>query len=227
MRQKINGKDLTLPVIWCLITLMKYSIALFAAFLYVMAGALEVSSSDTRKPVPLRQGVFLVATPELRDPHFIHTVVLLVSYGKEGARGVIINRPAGIDLKEVFPYIEGVEEGIFPIYLGGPVERDTMAMLFTSDKSLEGALKVFDNLYFTYSRDLIIPMLQEQNPDEKIRVFAGFAGWFHGQLEREIKQGAWITVEADLATVFTEDPFRIWPSIFKIPEDLMVQTGVY
>ncbi len=202
---------------------MKYSIAVLMAILCMIVNSLAAGSNDDRVAVPLKQGVFLVATPELEDPNFIHTVILLVSYGKEGALGLVINRPSGIDLKKIFPYIEGIEEGAFPIYLGGPVERANMSMLFTSDALPKGAQKVFDNLYFTYDKAVIVPVLQHRNLDIRVRVYAGVAGWAHGQLEQEIMHGMWTTLKANQETVFTENPFKIWPSIFRIPtEDNLV-----
>ncbi len=193
----------------------------------MMVNPPTAGSDDARAAVPLRQGVFLVATPKLEDPNFIHSVILLVSYGREGALGLIINRPSGMDMKKIFPYLEGIEEGVFPIYLGGPVERTNMSLLFISDAPPKGVLRVSDHLYFTYDKEAMIPVLQHRNSNNKVRVYAGFAGWAHGQLEHEIMQGIWTTMEADQETVFTENPFKIWPSIFPIrTDDNLVQLDV-
>ncbi len=190
---------------------------------FIIVNPLLAGSYDKRTTVPLKQGVLLVATPELSDPNFIHTVILLVSYGKEGALGLIVNRPAGIHLKQALPEIEGIGKEIFPVYPGGPVNRDILFILFTSDEPPGGAQKIFDHLYFADRRDVIIPMLESQNIKNKVRVYAGYAGWASGQLEHEIMRGSWITMEGNLETVFTDDPYSIWPSIFKIPEDILVR----
>ena len=198
---------------------MKYLITVFLTVLLIITSPLASGSAEHSKVVPLKEGVLLAASPKLEDPNFIHTVILLVSYGKEGALGLIINRPSGIDLKQLFPYIEGFEKGVFHVYLGGPVERNTMSVLFTTDTAPKGALKVLEGLYFTYDKDVLVPVLQNQEPKNKTRVYAGFASWAHGQLEQEIIHGAWVTMEANQDTVFTENPLRIWPSIFPIPAD--------
>ena len=201
---------------------MKHTIIFFITALYLIAYPADTISFDKRPTVPLKQGVFLVATPHLTDPNFLHTVVLIVSYGKEGALGLIINRPAYIRLRQLLPDIEGIEKITTPLYIGGPVGRDNINILFTSDKPLDGAQIVFGNLYVTGRKDVIIPVLQNHEPDSKVRAYAGFAGWAPGQLEHEISRGSWITIEADLKTIFTDDPFRIWPSIFTIPEEIMI-----
>lgn len=206
---------------------MKYLMTLFLILIYITVSPLSFISADNRMGVPLRQGVLLIATPKLEDPNFIHTVILLVSYGREGSLGLIINRPSGIDLKKIFPYLEGIEERVFPIYLGGPVERMNMSILFVSDTPPKGVLRVSDNLYFTHDKDIMIPVLQHRNSNDKVRVYAGFAGWGHGQLEHEIMQGIWTTMESDQETVFTKNPFKIWPSIFKVPtEDNLVRLNI-
>ena len=56
----------------------------------------------------------------------------------------------------------------------------------------------------------------------KVRVYSGHAGWTPGQLQHEIMRGDWITIKADLNKIFSEEPARIWPSIFKIREDMMI-----
>ncbi|MEK6584111.1 MAG: YqgE/AlgH family protein, partial [Nitrospirota bacterium] len=79
--------------------LSKYFLSLFAIVLCLAAAPAETISFNTHETVPLSQGVFLVAKPHLSDTNFIHSVILLVSYGKEGAMGVVINKPAFIQLR--------------------------------------------------------------------------------------------------------------------------------
>lgn len=206
---------------------MKNSITILLTALYILTNTLVAGSAEQRKAVSLKQGVLLIATPKLEDPNFIHTVILVVSYGREGAFGLIINRPSGIDLKKIFPYLDGVADGAYPVYLGGPVEQDNMSILFTTDTPPKGARKVSGNLYFAYDKNILVPELQHRNPNNKMRVYAGSAGWAHGQLEYEIMRGAWLTIEANQDIIFTENPFKVWPSIFPIrSDDNLVQLDV-
>lgn len=189
----------------------------------LVVSPLSAVAYDNKMAVPLRPGIFLVATPALEDSNFIHTVILLISYGKDGTVGLVINRPAGLSLQQVLPDLKGIEKRSLPLYLGGPVSRNSLYVLFTSDHPPPGAQKVFDRIYFSDRKDVITPLLQEQDLSNKVRVYAGLAGWFHGQLEQEVRRGAWVTMEADQKMVFTDNPLSIWPSIFKIREDLLVQ----
>lgn len=206
---------------------MKNSITILLTALYILTNTLVSGAVEQRKAVPLKQGVLLIATPKLEDPHFIHTVILVVSYGGEGAFGLIINRPSGIDLKKIFPYLDGIADSAFPVYLGGPVQQDSMSILFTTDTPPEGAKKISENLYFAYDKNILVPALQHSNQNNKIRIYAGSAGWAHGQLEHEIMSGAWLTIEANQDIIFTENPFKIWPSVFPIrTDDNLVQLDV-
>ena len=96
----------------------------------VVLSPMTAGAYDNKMAVPLRPGVFLVATPALEDSNFIHTVILLVSYGKDGTVGLVINRPAGLSLQQVLPDLKGIEKRSLPLYLGGPVSRNSLCPLY-------------------------------------------------------------------------------------------------
>lgn len=197
-------------------------LCLFVVALYFAAVPAKTVSSDNHETVPLEQGVLLVAKPHLSDPNFIHSIILLVSYGKEGAMGVVLNKPAYIQLRHLVPELKGMKGAAIPLFKGGPVSTSDINMLFTSEIPREGALQVFNNISFTGRKEVILSLLQDKPLNTKVRVYAGHAGWASGQLEHEIRRGDWITIKADLNKIFSEEPARIWPSIFKIREDMMI-----
>ncbi len=201
---------------------MRNILCLVVVLLYLVAVPEETLSSDNHETVPLQQGVFLVAKPHLSDPNFIHSVILLVSYGKEGATGVVINKPAYIQLRHFVPELKGFIGTAIPVYKGGPVSISDINILFTSDTPEEGAMPVFDNVFFTGRKERILSLLHEKQLNANVRVYAGFAGWAPGQLEHEIMRGDWITIKADVKKIFSEEPARIWPSIFTIREEMMI-----
>ena len=201
---------------------MKRPFHIFFVVLFIFISPLIVGFQYNRSDVTLKQGIFLVAKPELMDPNFIHTVILLVSYGKDGALGLIINRPAGIDLEKALPDVKEIKNMQHPLFLGGPVNQDSLCILFTSDKTLKETQKVFDYVYFTCVKDSIIPILKKHDKENNVRVYAGISAWAPGQLEQEIKRGAWITREANQDSIFSEEPLSIWPSIYKIPEEWLI-----
>jgi len=190
---------------------------------FFIADPMAAGIRERARSVPLKEGVFLVAVPRLMDPNFIHTVVLLISYGEGGASGLIINRPLSIHLGQVFPDIEWIKKTELPLYSGGPVNRDNLFILFASPDPPPGARRISGDLYFSERKDVILPVLEKGDPAQRIRVYSGYAGWAPGQLDREMTRGTWITVEADPEMIFTDNPYRVWPEIFSLPEELLVR----
>ena len=187
----------------------------FLAGLLMTAGDPSTAADEDRFDAPLKQGIFLFAAPRLSDPHFLHSVVLLITYDKGGALGLIINRPTNIPLDEALPKMEGMEELSQPLYFGGPVHRNFLLALFRSDQQPKGAQKVFSDVYFTGGKEALRDVLLNQGPDRAVRVYAGYAGWGPGQLDREVGRGDWIMMDADQETVFSKDPSEIWPALFE------------
>ena len=183
--------------------------------------ALSLTGFNSKKDVPLKQGVFLVAKPELIDPNFLHTVILLVSYGKDGAMGLIINRPTKITIQQAIPDIKEPKNASSNIYFGGPVNRNNLFALFTSDKKPDDAKNAIGKVYFSGSKDVILSLLKSEDKKNKVRIYAGYAGWLPNQLEFEISRGSWKIIEASEEMIFSDYPENIWPSIFKRPEEIM------
>ncbi len=177
--------------------------------------------SNSKKEAPLKQGVFLVAKPELIDPNFIHAVILITAYGKNGASGLIINRPTEITIQQTIPDIKEPKNAASNIYFGGPVNRNNLFILFTSDKKPDNAQNVIGKIYFSGSKEAMLSLLKNGDKKEKKRIYAGYAGWMPRQLEFEIRRGSWKIVEASEEMVFSDYPENIWPSIFKKPEEIM------
>ncbi len=156
------------------------------------------------------QGKFLVASRGMGDPRFAEAVVLLVRYGRHGAMGLIINRPTKVRLSEVLPGIEGLRNRTDPLYFGGPVSLKQMQLLIRSPSPLNGAERVFNGVYVSASRKVLERVLADGGT---FRVYAGYAGWAPGQLEREISSGSWHVVDADAETVFERPAAEVWPEL--------------
>ena len=171
----------------------------------------------------LRTGILLFAIPELRDPNFGQTVVLLTHYSRQGANGLIINRPTEISLREALPEFEAGRKFTLPLFFGGPVSRHRIHALIRPDQPPEDTLKVFGNTYFTADPEIIKGVTEERDPDRKVRIYTGYAGWAPGQLENEVMRGDWVIAPADTGTVFSEDPDSIWPRIFDLQEQIEIR----
>ncbi len=159
---------------------------------------------------------FLVAAPQLRDPHFENTVILMLDHDDaEGALGLIINRPASVKLEAVLEQMQISTPDPLdlcthpPLLYGGPVSPERGWVLHTPDWSGPGTRLVDEGLSVTASRDILEAIASQTGP-ERYRFCLGYAGWGPHQLVGEIKNGAWITVPFCVELVFDTPLDSIW-----------------
>lgn len=165
--------------------------------------------------VPLSKGVFLVASPALRDPNFRQTVVLLCEHNDEGALGFVVNRPTAMNLSEVLPQVPIMEAQKHPLFSGGPVQTNQVMVLYRLNELPEGSHTVIDGVCLGGDFTILDRILTDKAAGEGFRAFAGYSGWGPGQLENEMKSGSWITLPADSATVFDREPATLWGEMLK------------
>ena len=163
------------------------------------------------------KGMLLVATPELRDPNFAKTVVLLLSYDADGAMGIIVNRRTDLALPEVVPDIEVPRNPRQLVHTGGPVSPEVLLMLFRSRDTSEHAVRIFGDVWVSDSKELLERFAKNPKKNE-FRVYTGYAGWAPRQLDAEIDRGDWIVLSADGDIVFHHNPSEVWRSLAP-PED--------
>lgn len=153
-------------------------------------------------------GQLLVASRNLRDPNFRHTVVLMLEHTDDGALGVVLNRPSTRTVREVWEAVEFDPcDNQQVINLGGPVPGPLIA-LHTSEGHAEKTL--LPGLFLSMQKDTVDPLVrQEEHP---FRLYTGNSGWGGGQLEGELRAGGWLTTEAKQCDVFTEAD-ELWPEV--------------
>jgi len=178
-------------------------------WLALVGGLLAVMPLPAQQ-AELAKGNFLIASRTLRDPNFIHTVILLLEYGSEGAMGIIINRPTRMELSTMLPEIESLAQRPDTVWLGGPVSRWQMLVLTRAEQEVEGSRNVLEDIYFSASRVVLESLVDEE---AEFRVYAGFAGWSPGQLEQEMTRGGWLILPGDAAMVFDEAPDELWQEL--------------
>jgi putative transcriptional regulator len=100
-----------------------------------------------------------------------------------------------------------------PLYLGGPVQPQALSFLH-NDTYLPDA-NVIANLSLGHSLDSLVEISESFSPAQKLKVFAGYAGWSPGQLEDEMKRDTWMTHPASVELVFHSRPDQLWPMILK------------
>jgi putative transcriptional regulator len=165
-------------------------------------------------------GRLLVATPQLADPNFRRSVVLIVEHEPEGGTlGVVLNRPTQVPVDQVLPPWSELVTGPSVVFQGGPVALDSalaLAQVPGTDEPLGWrALNGSPAVARVGLVDLDVPPEILAPEVARLRVFAGYAGWGAGQLQSEIDEGAWYVLPAESGDVFAEDPDELWPAVLR------------
>ncbi|HEX7186801.1 MAG TPA: YqgE/AlgH family protein [Actinomycetes bacterium] len=175
---------------------------------------------------PLEVGVeltgrLLVATPELGEGTFERSVVLVLDHDEDGALGVVINRPTPVDVAEVLPAWQPLASEPGVLFQGGPVALDSalgLAVIPGRDEDEEplGWRRVVGRLGLV---DLDTPPEVLAAGVTRLRIFAGYAGWAGGQLEDELREGAWYVVPASpgggFEDAFSTTPDTLWRTVLR------------
>lgn len=151
-------------------------------------------------------GHFLIAMPALGDPHFARGVTFVCQHGEEGTMGLVVNRASDYSLGEVMEQMqmncEREEIAATQVLLGGPVQAERGFVLHAPDeRKWDSTFQISDALAVTTSRDILAAMAQGNGPPRAL-IALGYAGWGAGQLEQELRDNAWLTVEADDRILF-------------------------
>jgi putative transcriptional regulator len=156
---------------------------------------------------------FIIAMPSLADPIFSHTVTYLCQHNKEGALGIVINRPTGMKLGEIFKQMDirvtslAATEAI--VFAGGPVQQDRGFVLHTPCGIWNASMAISDNISLTTSRDVLEAIAVDQGPEQYL-VALGYAGWGEGQLEKEFKDNAWLNTPYGKQVLFDTPINQRW-----------------
>jgi putative transcriptional regulator len=155
-------------------------------------------------------GQLLLASPSLRDPNFMRTVVLVGVHNDEGAMGVVLNRPSSVTVRQAVPQLEPAVDELEPVYVGGPVQPTSVVCLAEFVNPSAAELLVLGRIGFP-APDTGVEELAEATA--RRRVFAGYAGWSDGQLDAEVDEGDWISQIALPEDVFSDAPEELWSSV--------------
>jgi len=156
--------------------------------------------------------ILITARAELPDDNFADSTVLVLNNLGPAPIGIIINRPTRFPVSELFPHIGQLARVRDKVYFGGPVEVETVWFLLRASKAPEHAIKAFDDVYVSASRDLLMRLLRRDKPMESLRIFIGHSGWGPGQLEAEIGRGDWALARANSDAIFKGKSDHPWPS---------------
>ena len=176
--------------------------------------------------------LLLLSMPQMADPNFAKTVVLLCEYTEQGAFGLVVNRqmsePA-CTLVRTEPPIEVDPE--LRLWIGGPVDpQRTWVLMSESQGPDDEQREICPGVLLSVSHELTLQLLQEP-PSSRARVIVGYAGWGPGQLETEIAASGWLTMDVDPALIFSVPPEQMWETAIRRlgtdPANLQMSSGVH
>jgi putative transcriptional regulator len=152
---------------------------------------------------------FLIAMPNMVDPHFSKTLTYICEHNDQGALGLVINRPIEMTLARLLEQVSiqtgNEQHATMPVHYGGPVQIDRGFVLHEPAGPWQSTLKINPHLGLTTSRDILEAIGRGDGP-RQILITLGYAGWAPGQLEQELTQNAWLSVAAQSEVMFELPP---------------------
>lgn len=165
-------------------------------------------------------GKLLIAMPSMGDPRFMRSVVFVCAHSRDGAMGLIVNKPAPeVNARDLLKQLNIEPKGeMSPIrvHIGGPVEHGRGFVLHSSEYESDGAtLVVDDDFGMTATLDVLEALANGIGPRESLLAL-GYAGWGPGQLETELQANGWLVTVASPRLVFSHDNRGKWEAALAV-----------
>ena len=209
-----DNTDVVMPRSWFTHFIPWFGVLLLSPLLWTAA----LSKPEGTPQGASLAGQLLVASPDMGDPRFLHTVILVVQHNQDGAFGIVINRPAKeISLAKLLEALGQDSTGIqgqVQIFAGGPVEPQVGFIVHSSDYHRTGTIDIDGRVAMTASPEMLRDIGRNEGPRNRLIAF-GFAGWGPGQLEGELALDAWFTVPEEPGLVFDADRQKLWDELVK------------
>ncbi|GAD78599.1 YqgE/AlgH family protein [Vibrio ezurae] len=161
---------------------------------------------------------FLVAMPSMQDPHFKRSVIYICEHNEHGAMGIMINAPIDITVGGMLKQIElksaHIQAGDSlkqPVHNGGPVSEDRGFILHQAKDKYQSSIVMTNGITMTTSKDILSVLGTKEEPTQYL-VALGYSGWDAGQLESELAENSWLTIEADPDIIFSTPVQERWAS---------------
>lgn len=196
------------------------------AMLLCLEAAARLAAGQSMQPSDLATGKLLVASPDLSDPNFAKTVVLLVQYDEESVVGLILNRRSKVPVSRVLDAMPGAKDRSDPVYAGGPVGRTDVLALLRSQRPPAEAQRVCADVFLVSSKESLERTFGSATGADTVHVYLGYAGWTAPQLEHELDMGAWYIFQGSAKSVFESDPDALWPRLIHETEMRIASRGL-
>ncbi len=177
--------------------------------------------------------ILLLSMPQMADPNFARTVVLLCDYTEEGAFGLVVNRRMNEPASKLVRTEPAVTvDPDLRLWVGGPIDpQRTWLLMSQAQGPDEEQRQICPGVVLSVSHELTLQLLQSPPSSSQARVIIGYASWGPGQLEDEIAESSWLTLEVDPALIFHTPPEKMWETALKRlgtdPSQLQTSSGVH
>jgi putative transcriptional regulator len=176
--------------------------------------------------------ILLVSMPQMADPNFARTVILLCEYTDAGAFGLVVNRQMTEPARDVVKTEPPVH--INPdmrLWMGGPVDlQRTWVLMSEAQGPDDEQREICPGVLLSVSHELTLQLLQNP-PSSRARVIVGYAGWSAGQLDKELADSAWLMTDVDPGLIFGVPPDQMWEAAIRRlgadPAALQTSSGVH
>lgn len=160
----------------------------------------------------ISRGKLLISAPFLNDV-FKRSVILLTEYNEEGSVGFILNKLTEYKLNEI---IEDFPEFDSPVFLGGPVQTNTLNFIHRAGNILDGSHEIIDGVYWGGNYETLKILIENNslNPQD-FKFLLGYAGWGPGQLNDELKINSWYLKNSQKENIFDNEPGNLWNRVLK------------
>lgn len=156
-----------------------------------------------------QKGDLLISEPFLPDPNFNRTVVLLCEHNDMGTFGFVLNKPSQLFMDDIMDDLSSLHQEVF---VGGPVQQDTLHFIHRKPDLFENAIEVADGLYWggEYEKLKVLADSGQINKND-FKFFVGYSGWAEGQLSNELKENSWIiSRNVEIEHIFDTKPEKLW-----------------
>ena len=160
-------------------------------------------------------GNLLISEPFLQDENFVRSVVLLCEHNSEGSFGLVLNKPSILLLSELVEELSFLESEVF---VGGPVEQNTLHFIYFGEKVLEGSVSIGTGIWWGGDFEALVEHLKTGTMDaQNVRFFIGYSGWAAGQLSDELAENTWIIFDHNLGpNLLQNTPDELWRLLLKM-----------
>jgi putative transcriptional regulator len=140
-----------------------------------------------------QKGKILIAEPFLPGSYFNRSIVFLVEHNNKGSIGFILNKPVNFQINEFHKEFPTYTD---TIYIGGPVNIESLFYIHTLGNQLKGSIPIIDNLWWGGDSEQLKTLINSGKvSNNQIRFFLGYSGWDKGQLGEELKEDSWLVTD--------------------------------